>query len=107
MTARTFTAADWLLTGLTDADLHDDEPILETELDDTPLVVERKRLTAADWRDFIVATVAILLLGVLLVWVCFPGRPDLAVAGWTLVLLPAVVVEWCVILLIAALRGQL
>lgn len=108
MTTRTFTASDWLLTGLTDADLHDDdEPILDTELDDMPVVVERQRLTAGDWRTLIVATVVILLLGVLLAWVCFPGQPDLAVDAWLQTLLPGVLIEWAVILLIVKLRGQL
>ncbi len=120
MTTRTFTAADWLAGALTDADLHDDETILETEIDDMPVVVAQ-RLTAADWRTLIVATVVILVLGVVLVWACYPDQPNEALSAmmerlspgvivlyvWAMTILPLVIVEWAVILLIVKLRGQL
>lgn len=114
MTARTFTASDWLTAGLTDADLHeDDEPILDTELDDMPaMVAGRQRLTALDWRILIVTTIVVLLLGALLIWVSFPDNPNEALTAMmekmstgaivlyacAAIVLPGVVIEWVVIL---------
>lgn len=117
---RMFTAADWLKAemsvGLTDADLHDEEDdILDTEplpTDDAAPWQARQRLTVADWRELIVATIVILLLGVVLVWVSFPDNPNEALTAmmekmstgaivlyaWAAIVLPGVVIVWVVIL---------